>query len=70
MSQPLPKLLTIAEVAKWMRISRMSVYRKINAGELRSLRVGDKTLRIPEAALTEYLSKKGNDMTGILRTDE
>jgi excisionase family DNA binding protein len=45
----LPELMTVAEVARLWRQRRETVYRKIAAGELRAVRLGDETaaLRIP-----------------------
>ena len=35
-----PQLLTVAEVADLLRVSNMTVYRLIKAGDLAALRVG------------------------------
>jgi excisionase family DNA binding protein len=48
------ELLTVREVAASLRVSTMTVYRLIKAGELRSTRVG-KGYRIRTADLEEYL---------------
>ncbi|MGB8651209.1 MAG: helix-turn-helix domain-containing protein [Mycobacteriales bacterium] len=48
------KFLTVAEVAAVMRVSRMTVYRLVHAGELASVRVG-RSFRVPEHAVHEYL---------------
>ncbi len=47
-------LLTVKEVAETMRVSTMTVYRLIKAGELAAIRVG-KHFRIRERDLTEFL---------------
>lgn len=47
-------LLTVAEVAEVLRVSNMTVYRLIKAGDLPALRVG-KNYRIREADLTRFL---------------
>jgi len=47
-------LLTVKEVAETMRVSTMTVYRLIKAGELAAIRVG-KHFRIREGDLTRYL---------------
>ncbi len=47
-------LLTVKEVAETMRVSTMTVYRLIKAGELAAIRVG-KHFRIRERDLSEYL---------------
>lgn len=46
--------LTVAEVAALMRVSKMSVYRLIHAGELAAVRFG-RSFRVPESAVTAYL---------------
>jgi excisionase family DNA binding protein len=51
------RYLTVAEVADHMRVSTMTVYRLIKAGELASVRVG-KSYRIAQADLDDYLRKR------------
>jgi len=48
------KFLTVAEVAAVMRVSRMTVYRLVHAGDLASVRVG-RSFRVPEHAVHTYL---------------
>ena len=48
------KFLTVAEVAKVMRVSKMTVYRLVHSGELASVQVG-RSFRIPERAVHDYL---------------
>lgn len=48
------KFFTVAEVAAVMRVSKMSVYRLIHAGELESVRFG-RSFRVAEAAMDAYL---------------
>ncbi|QQS01437.1 MAG: helix-turn-helix domain-containing protein [Austwickia sp.] len=48
-------LLTVAEVAHRMRVSKMTVYRLIHSGELPALRVG-RSFRVPGKAATDYLA--------------
>lgn len=48
------RFLTVAEVATVMRISKMTVYRLIESGELEAIRVG-RSFRIPEQAVSYYL---------------
>lgn len=56
MSTELPKIFTVAEAAEYLRCDNSSVYRMINGGRLRSIRVGRKKgLRITEDALRAYL---------------
>jgi excisionase family DNA binding protein len=48
------KFLTVAEVAAVMRVSKMTVYRMVHAGELPAVRVG-RSFRVPEKAVHAYL---------------
>jgi excisionase family DNA binding protein len=48
------RYLTVAEVAELMRLSRMTVYRLVNRGELPAVRVG-RSFRVPQDALDAYL---------------
>ena len=49
-------LLTVAEIAAVLRVSNMTVYRLIKAGDLPALRVG-KNYRIREADLSTFLAE-------------
>lgn len=51
-----PVLLTVTEVAKNFRVSKMTVYRLIEHGELPAARIG-RSLRIPEQAVRAYLEQ-------------
>jgi excisionase family DNA binding protein len=57
-------LLTVAEVAEALRVSNMTVYRLIKAGELPALRVG-KNYRIREPELEAFLSAGLIDTEGV-----
>ena len=48
------KFLTVAEVASIMRVSKMTVYRMVHAGELPAVRVG-RSFRVPEDEVQKYL---------------
>lgn len=48
------RLLTVAEVAAIMRVSKMTVYRLVHAGELPAIRFG-RSFRVPESAVEEAL---------------
>ena len=50
------KFLTVAEVARVMRVSKMTVYRLVHSGELPAVRVG-RSFRVPEDAVNEYLRR-------------
>jgi excisionase family DNA binding protein len=48
-------VLTVAEVADTLRVSSMTVYRLVKAGELPALRIG-KNIRIRTTDLDAYLA--------------
>jgi len=48
-------LLTVAEVAEELRVSKMTVYRLCHSGDLASVRVG-RSFRVSRAALDTYLA--------------
>ena len=48
------QFLTVAEVASIMRVSKMTVYRMVHAGELPAIRVGW-SFRVPEDEVHKYL---------------
>jgi excisionase family DNA binding protein len=47
-------LLTINEVAAALRVSKMTIYRLVQAGELPAIRIG-RSIRVPASALRAYL---------------
>lgn len=51
------KFLTVAEVAKRWRVSNMTVYRMVESGTLPALKIGKRSVRIPESAVTDYEEK-------------
>ena len=51
------RLLTVAEVASVMRVSRMTVYRLIRRGQLKAIRVG-RNYRVREDDLNQYLESQ------------
>jgi excisionase family DNA binding protein len=48
------RFLTVGEVALIMRISKMTVYRLVQSGELEAVRTG-RAFRVPEVAVNQYL---------------
>jgi excisionase family DNA binding protein len=48
------QFLTVAEVAAHMRVSKMTVYRLVHAGDLTAVRVG-RSFRVPAHAVDDYL---------------
>lgn len=54
-ADPSTKLLTVAEVASMLRLSKMTIYRMVNSGELTAFKIG-KSFRIPTASVRKLLS--------------
>ena len=52
-----PRFLTVAEVAALLRVSNMTVYRLISAGDLPAVRVG-KSYRLREDDIDKYLADR------------
>ncbi len=50
------RFLTVAEVAAVMRVSKMTVYRLVHAGDLPAVRVG-RSFRVPSDAVDAYLQR-------------
>ena len=48
------RFLTVAEVADMMRVSSMTVYRMVHAGEMPAIRFG-RSFRIPESAVVALI---------------
>ncbi len=55
-----PDFLTVAEVARALRVSNMTVYRLVNAGQLPAVRVG-RSYRIREEDVRRYLQVRYMD---------
>jgi excisionase family DNA binding protein len=53
------RFLTVAEVARTMRVSKMTVYRLVHAGELPAARVG-RSFRVAESDVHAYLESAYN----------
>lgn len=56
-------LLTVGEVATLMRVSNMTVYRLIKAGQLAAIRVG-KNYRIRRTDIDRYLTERSVNIEG------
>jgi excisionase family DNA binding protein len=56
-------LLTVGEVAEVMRVSNMTVYRLIKAGQLSAIRVG-KNYRIRRTDIDRYLRERSVNVGG------
>ncbi len=64
LQRPAPRtvsFLTVTEVAAIMRVSKMTVYRLVHAGELAAVRVG-RSFRVPEPAVRDYLAGARTDV--------
>jgi excisionase family DNA binding protein len=61
------RFLTVAEVASIMRVSKMTVYRMVHAGELPAIRVG-RSFRVPEDAVHKYLRTSYVDTACLVLT--
>lgn len=55
--------LTVQEVAELMRVSKMTIYRRVHAGELPAVRFG-RSYRVPANAVESYLRQAVVDGTG------
>ena len=60
MAQQRARFMTVAEVADILRVSTMTVYRLIKAGDLRAARIG-KSFRISEDDVDTYLQSRFSD---------
>ncbi|MFD9947673.1 helix-turn-helix transcriptional regulator [Nonomuraea sp. NPDC059023] len=56
--------LTVADVAEQMDVSKMTVYRLVNSGELPSTRVTPRSIRVRESAVQAHIRATS---TGIAR---
>ncbi|MGH2700289.1 MAG: helix-turn-helix domain-containing protein [Actinomycetota bacterium] len=54
------RFVTVAEVAKQLRVSNMTVYRLIKAGQMRAVRVG-RGYRLREDDVRKYLHQRYMD---------
>lgn len=53
------RFLTVQEVADTMRVSSMTVYRMVHAGDIPAIRFG-RSFRIPETAMEQLVGQVGN----------
>jgi excisionase family DNA binding protein len=51
------ELLTVAEVSALLRVSKMTIYRMVHAGEMTHVRVG-RSFRIPADAVRRILGRR------------
>ena len=55
------RFVSVAEVARYLGVSKMTVYRLVHASELASVRVG-RGFRIPLVSLHRFIAQGGNDL--------
>jgi excisionase family DNA binding protein len=58
MNNQTTRFSSVQEIASMLRVSKMTVYRLIHAGQLPHVRVG-RSMRIPTRAVWEYLHQQG-----------
>lgn len=51
-------LLKVSEVAARFRVSKMTVYRLVHSGQIRSVKIGN-SFRIPVSAVEDYIRRGG-----------
>jgi len=56
--EDLPEYAKVPEVAKVLGLSEASVWRLVWAGELPSIRLGERSVRVPRAGLADYLARR------------
>jgi len=64
------ELLTIAQAAKWARVSAKTIYRWIESGEIPVVRFGSRTYRIPAGAVIQKLKQAGYDNLALASPKE
>ena len=52
----MPEYLNVAEVAARLRVSKMTIYREINAGEIPVVKVG-RLFRVPTEGVDAYVER-------------
>lgn len=50
------KLYTVAQVSEHLQMSRMSVYRLMDSGEIKSLKIG-RARRVADSALQDFIDR-------------
>lgn len=48
--------LTVAEVAEMLRVSRMTVYRWVHAGDMPAVRFG-RSFRVPQSVIDQFMEE-------------
>lgn len=63
--EPAVELLTAAEVAKALKIGRWRVYRLISVGDLPSVSLGTRQVRVDAAALRDWVARGGSQQREV-----
>lgn len=50
-------LLTIREVQEWLKVSRGTVYKLIDAGEIQRIKLSPKAARVTSESVRHYLDR-------------
>jgi len=58
MTEPDLQLMTVADVADRLRISTRQVWRLIADGELETVRIGSRAVRVPTASVVAYVARQ------------
>lgn len=61
-------ILTVEELAAYLKVNAQTVYRRFRAGELPGVRVG-RSIRFPKAVVDAWLRARAMGWTGERRTD-
>jgi excisionase family DNA binding protein len=63
------ELMTVDELAEYLRVTRDTVYRKAKTGEIPSIRIG-RLLRFPKKTIDDWLWQKATQAGGKKSRDE
>ncbi|WP_025273370.1 helix-turn-helix domain-containing protein [Haloglycomyces albus] len=63
------KFFTVQEIAGFMQVSKMTVYRLVKSGELQAMRVG-RSYRVPHDALKAYIVNSINEVKKTVESNE
>jgi excisionase family DNA binding protein len=58
------RLLTVAETRERLQCARSTLYERFASGELRSVKLGEKSRRVRESDLDDYIASLRDDPPG------
>lgn len=61
-----PTLLTVREVADFLRVHQRTAYRLITSGGIKAIKIGSQW-RVPESALMEFIESGWKDSASVSR---